>query len=313
MPQVLSKSEMDGLEQLPITIKAYNPTPGQRSTHPFSKSPPFRKYRPDELRKQQSNLPRTIWFSEQLKAVYRDLGRAVPYAFRTDDGTPRSMDAGCLGHLLNRERPEFRANLDPDGFIETVELIESPGGHDRPLSVSDTRSRPPNTATGVDTGTEVEPMSGPNPAAEIVHIPEFPVDIDPEQPVDERRREASLRVIREGAKEFRKDQIRIWRGQCIVTGTSTKTVLDGAHIFRYLGEHTNYPVNGLLLRTDIHCLFDAHMISISMEANQIVVHVSPKLRESEYWNYNEKHITLPRGHSLAVRGDVSLDVPTNKH
>jgi len=286
---------MDGLERLPIPIPTYSPRPGQRSTEPFSVSSTIRKYRPRELLKRESNQPRTIWFSEQLRSIYRNLGRAVPYAFRTIDGTPRSLDAGCLGHLLNRNRPEFRANLDADGFIESVELIEPLRGHDHPPVVSDTNSHRPTTEIGD------EPTPYPGSAAEIVHISEFPADIDPEQPVDDRRREESLRVIREGGKEFRRDQITIWRGRCIVTGTTIRRVLDGAHIFRYLGEYTNHPSNGLLLRADIHRLFDSHMVGISLEASYIVVHVSPKLRQSEYWNFNVKQIAVPRGHSLAVR------------
>ena len=297
MPSVLSKAEMDRLERPPIPIPTYNPRPGQRFTQPFSVSVPIRKYRPHELLKRELSQPRTIWFSEQLKSICWDLGRAVPYAFRTNDGTPRSLDAGCLGHLLNRDRPEFRANLDADGFIEFVELIEPLREHDRLPLVSDTSSHRPTTEIGIGD----EPTPDPHPAAEIVHVREFPVDIDPEQPVDERRREESRRVIRESGKEFRQDQITIWKGRCIVTGTSIRRVLDGAHIFRYLGEYTNHPSNGLLLRTDIHRLFDWHMLSISLEIDHVVVHVSSKLRQSEYWNFNAKRVAVPRGHSLARR------------
>jgi len=201
-----------------------------------------------------------------------------------------------LGFLLNRSRPEFEAILDDEGFIAAVDLIE-PLRTNRPAVVSDTISHGPSTMNGA--GDESTP--DPESAGEIEHIPEFPVDIDPEQPVDKRRREESLRVIREGRQEFKDSLIILWEGKCIITETNVRRVLDGAHIFPYLGKYTNHATNGLLLRADIHRLFDDHLLSISVADHQIVVHVSHKLKNSSYWNFNDRRIAIPGGHALAER------------
>ncbi|WP_338751860.1 HNH endonuclease [Janibacter alittae] len=68
---------------------------------------------------------------------------------------------------------------------------------------------------------------------------------------------------RQGQKEFRNKLMRAYGNRCAVTGTSTEFVLEAAHISRFLGAHTNRTNNGLLLRADIHTLFDLHRITVT--------------------------------------------------
>jgi hypothetical protein len=44
----------------------------------------------------------------------------------------------------------------------------------------------------------------------------------------------------------------------VISGCRTPAVLEAAHISRYLGEKDNHPTNGLLLRADLHTLFENH-------------------------------------------------------
>ena len=71
--------------------------------------------------------------------------------------------------------------------------------------------------------------------------------------------------------------------KCCITGSSVKSVLEAAHIIPH-SEETNYKVtNGVLLRGDIHTLFDLNLIGIDQGG---VVHISEELDSSEYGIYS---------------------------
>lgn len=50
--------------------------------------------------------------------------------------------------------------------------------------------------------------------------------------------------------------------ECCITGCTVDTLLEAAHIIPYRGDQTNDVTNGLLLRVDLHRLFDAHLLSM---------------------------------------------------
>jgi putative restriction endonuclease len=56
--------------------------------------------------------------------------------------------------------------------------------------------------------------------------------------------------------------------------------LEAAHICPYRGEHTNHVTNGVLLRADLHTLFDLGWITI--DAESLTVLTSPRLQGSTY-------------------------------
>jgi len=67
-----------------------------------------------------------------------------------------------------------------------------------------------------------------------------------------------------------------YRRRCAITGEKTLPALDAAHIRPYAegGEHA--PSNGILLRRDIHSLFDAGYVTVSPELH---FEVSNRIRE----------------------------------
>jgi predicted restriction endonuclease len=73
--------------------------------------------------------------------------------------------------------------------------------------------------------------------------------------------------------------------------TKVEAVLEAAHITPYLGEKTNHISNGLLLRADLHTLFDLYLIRIN--PTTLRVEISPNLAATPYWNYNNRKIFLP--------------------
>ncbi|SIO08932.1 HNH endonuclease signature motif containing protein [Vannielia litorea] len=104
----------------------------------------------------------------------------------------------------------------------------------------------------------------------------------------------SKRTIRLGARPFRADAFRHWGDACVLTGTRIRRALDAAHIFRYGGEATNATHNCLLLRADVHRLFDAHLISFNYSGEDLQFHVSPDLHGTEYEGIARIRIPAPR-------------------
>ncbi|MBD3906507.1 HNH endonuclease [Chryseobacterium sp. C-2] len=95
---------------------------------------------------------------------------------------------------------------------------------------------------------------------------------------------------------FRKELLEAYDNTCAITGSKVIDLLEAAHIQPYDGAYTSVVSNGILLRSDIHDLFDSQkdgkrLINISVDY-KIEVHIS--LENSEYWGYNGKDIKLPK-------------------
>jgi putative restriction endonuclease len=102
------------------------------------------------------------------------------------------------------------------------------------------------------------------------------------RPAEGDERATLLRQIRarRGQQAFR-DKLRTRYGdQCLVSGCEILHVLEAAHICPYGGEPDNHTDNGLLLRADIHTLFDLDLIGI--EPLSLRVHFRPEVNAGEY-------------------------------
>lgn len=82
-----------------------------------------------------------------------------------------------------------------------------------------------------------------------------------------------LRKVRErpGQAAFRRRLRLAYSNTCCVTGCPVAEVLDGAHIDPYLGPDFDHAQNGLLLRRDIHTLFDSQLIGIDPKNRTLFV------------------------------------------
>lgn len=96
---------------------------------------------------------------------------------------------------------------------------------------------------------------------------------------------------RRGQKAFRGALLDAYAGKCAVTGCALREVLEAAHITPYQGRRTNHVQNGLLLRSDIHTLFDLQLLSINSDDFTVVL--APHLSTTEYGFWNGKPINLP--------------------
>lgn len=103
----------------------------------------------------------------------------------------------------------------------------------------------------------------------------------PEELSEDLRRLVTLeRKTREGQRQFRDTLMRAYQGRCAITGCSVDKTLQAAHIMDYRGYRTNIVNNGLMLRADIHLLFDNSLLSVDPDGMRIIT--GKRLENTEY-------------------------------
>ncbi|MFM0663320.1 HNH endonuclease [Paraburkholderia sediminicola] len=120
------------------------------------------------------------------------------------------------------------------------------------------------------------------------------VATQPQEPItsdhDGRVRELRAVVLREGQGEFRTSLLDAYGYRCAMTGCAVVEILEAAHIRPYRGTGTNRSDNGLLLRADIHTLFDKGLLWLE---DRLVIRVSDRLRGSEYESLDGTKLRVP--------------------
>jgi hypothetical protein len=116
---------------------------------------------------------------------------------------------------------------------------------------------------------------------------------DLESPSDDDSRIVRLmeRVVRIGAVPFRSAVIEAYQGKCAISGSKVIQILQAAHIKPYRGTPTNLIDNALLLRVDIHQLFDKNLIGINPDTRRICL--SKELIETEYEKFSGCELAKP--------------------
>lgn len=125
---------------------------------------------------------------------------------------------------------------------------------------------------------------------------------DPSNVEDARERIQRTIAQRRGQRAFRKLLIDAYGGKCAVTGCAVVDVLEAAHIHPYRGPETNAASNGLLLRADLHTLFDCQLIAVDEDSFSVIV--APGLRESEYGRLHGTKLRKPRSAVQAPSREV---------
>jgi len=113
---------------------------------------------------------------------------------------------------------------------------------------------------------------------------------------NEDERESISRQIkaRRGQKTFRNSLIKRYGKICMVTGCTILDILEAAHIKPYRGIKDNHVANGLLLRSDIHTLFDLNLLAI--EPKNLIIHVNERAL-AEYKDIHGKKLLVRNGKS----------------
>jgi hypothetical protein len=116
------------------------------------------------------------------------------------------------------------------------------------------------------------------------------IPFDPADAQDARTRIMRSICERRGQQDFRNELLASYGRRCAMTGCEIVDVLEAAHIVPYLGPATNNVTNGLLLRSDLHTLFDCGLVAIDPISRTITL--APSLRDSA--DYRELHGTRLR-------------------
>ncbi|MCA9067894.1 MAG: HNH endonuclease [Planctomycetaceae bacterium] len=124
-------------------------------------------------------------------------------------------------------------------------------------------------------------------------------DVTPENTAEVIEKDRQLRKTqvfdRGGQGNFREELLLAYDGRCAVTKCSIADVLEAAHILQVAQRGADSIPNGLLLRSDIHLLFDRDLLKIHPET--LIVHIVEKLRDTEYGRFHLQKIQVPKHNS----------------
>lgn len=116
-----------------------------------------------------------------------------------------------------------------------------------------------------------------------------------------------LTAPRLGQGAFRVMVTEVYHRRCAVTGEKTLPVLDAAHIRPYAEEGPHAVSNGLLLRRDVHSLFDRGYLTVD---ETFRIEVSRRIKE-DYGNGREYYAW--HGKSLTVLPDAVHERPSKEY
>ncbi len=119
-------------------------------------------------------------------------------------------------------------------------------------------------------------------------------------------RTSVLTKVRLGQGAFRVLITDAYTRKCSISGEKTLPVLDAAHIKPYSKSGPHFISNGLLLRSDLHKLFDLGYLTVT---NSFRVEISKKIKEEfengrDYYKYHGAHLSY-----LPVR---DMDKPSSQ-
>lgn len=128
-----------------------------------------------------------------------------------------------------------------------------------------------------------------------------------EEPMNSNYGNTILTKVRLGQGAFRVLVTDAYSRRCSVSGEKTLPVLEAAHIKPYSVSGPHFISNGLLLRSDIHKLFDSGYLTITRD---LKVEVSSRIKEEfqngkEYYQYHGKSL-----HNIPER---DIDKPDEKY
>lgn len=108
---------------------------------------------------------------------------------------------------------------------------------------------------------------------------------------DERERVKASVVRRRGQPAFRRKVVAAYRSRCAITGADALPALDAAHISPYSGPASDHIENGILLRSDVHALFDLGLLAIDSGSMRCLL--DPSLAGTSYAALAGRKLRLP--------------------
>ncbi|NRF88429.1 HNH endonuclease [Burkholderia gladioli] len=167
---------------------------------------------------------------------------------------------------------EYVVAMKPSRFIDYLSAYK-PMYH----TIGAAAARP--VAIGRSMGDLVTEAEGEEAAPPDIFETALPQAFDPGMIEDGRERVAREIAIRRGQAVFRRQLLNAY-GCCAMSGSTVVETLEAAHIVPYQGPGTNHPSNGLLLRADLHTLFDLGLLAVVPQTLTILV--ATQLNGTEY-------------------------------
>ena len=238
---------------------------------------------------------------EAKPAIEKVLREAAPLPMTSTEITRKIQEKG-LWKPRENNGPEYKAEKTINGCLNTGIRRELEKGEYCPwegvgrkksgVFVLKKEARRANTREGSQTGRGTG-RARPDPEQQT--LPPEAADEKPFDPKNERdaceRIEQTI-VQRRGQQGFRESLILAYEGKCAITGCSIRDVLEAAHIVPYRDAHTNNISNGLLLRADLHTLFDCKLLAIDPATMEVLL--APDIRDGEYKKWCGRRIQRPK-------------------
>jgi len=109
-------------------------------------------------------------------------------------------------------------------------------------------------------------------------------------------------LLRKGSPLIRVKLLQAYDRRCAMSRCTVEDVLEAAYIIPFLGDRTNDPTNLILLRSDLHVLFDLHLLAV--DPSDLTIRLAPWLRDSYYSILEGRSLHLPLNKEM--RPDLTL-------
>lgn len=210
----------------------------------------FRQYAKVLGRYENARAARAIWGAEAPDEEVRE------YLFFLSEPIALGLPCSELADYLQTEPAEF--SRVPD---EAMDRIEADFGNVERFA----RRRLLNTAVG----GPILDMSG------MIRVSERDMArmqlLEPQNSKDGRQAVIDTIIKRRGHPNFRQALLEAYEYRCAITSFNAPDALEASCIVPFRGKFTHHPSNGLLLRADIHTLFDLGKIAIDTGTMSVVM------------------------------------------
>lgn len=184
---------------------------------------------------------------------------------------------GIDGEQRYRAKIRFEQLVDPSReFLIGFEIVEKIVPQTLVTAQASGVGLPEDAATELERHLSPLLAGLPPISSEQADDPGF----DPDSVKDERQRALRAIRLRRGQPAFRAALLEAYGGRCVISGCAVEDVLEAAHITPYLGSLTNHVSNGLLLRADLHTLFDCGLLGVEPMTRTVVI--AEALKASSY-------------------------------
>jgi hypothetical protein len=119
---------------------------------------------------------------------------------------------------------------------------------------------------------------------------------DPTSTKDGRQKTVETITMRRGQPNLRRSLLVAYDYQCAVTGCNSLDALEVTYIIPYKGKYTHNAANAILLRADLHTLFDLGKLAVDTKTMTIIL--SDELAESSYRILAGRPLKFPQNETL---------------